>query len=76
MHPPTQPMRTEAAGAGVYDSPGWGRRYPKIQILTVQELLNGKEIAYPHQTGATFRTAVPIEEDEGPPQEEQLFDWA
>jgi len=75
MQPPTQPMRTEAAGAGMYESPGWGRHYPRIQIITVQDLLEGKEIAYPHQTGTTFKAAVPVEEEEGPPQEEQLFEW-
>ena len=35
----TQPMRTEAAAAGTYTSP-WDRQaYPKIQILSIAELL-------------------------------------
>jgi len=54
---PTQPMRTEAASAGFYTSPGWNANYPRIQILTVAELLNGAGIHYPHQTSVTFRKA-------------------
>lgn len=43
---PTQPMRREAASAGFYESAA-GRFYPRLQILTVEELLNGKQIDYP-----------------------------
>ena len=39
MDDPTQPMRSEAAAAGAYTSPWDKRPYPKIQILTVAELL-------------------------------------
>jgi hypothetical protein len=42
---PTQPMRAEAASAGFYE---WqGNKYPRIQILTVRELLGGAQIQYP-----------------------------
>ena len=44
MQEPTQPMRTEAAGAGFYTSPVWGKNYPRLQILTIAELLAGKDI--------------------------------
>ena len=44
---PTSPMRSEAAGSGFYDSPGWGKRYPRIQILTIAELLAGKGVEMP-----------------------------
>ncbi|CAN5692622.1 site-specific DNA-methyltransferase [soil metagenome] len=37
------PMRTESVEAGFYDSPGWGRSYPKVQIITIGELLSGKK---------------------------------
>jgi hypothetical protein len=37
-------MRTEAADAGRYRSKLWhDRDYPKIQIVSVEGLLNGKE---------------------------------
>lgn len=40
---PTKPMIKEAASAGFYKSAGNGRDYPKIQILTIEGLLNGTE---------------------------------
>jgi DNA modification methylase len=46
MQAPTQNMRTEAASAGFYQSP-WGTRHPRVQILTVQDLLDGKKIDMP-----------------------------
>jgi hypothetical protein len=38
---PTQPMITEAAQKGFYHSP-LGKDYPKLQILTIEEILSGK----------------------------------
>ena len=49
-------MRTEAVSAGFYHSPGWGQDYPKIQILTIEELLHGAEAKMPPQYG-TFKEA-------------------
>jgi site-specific DNA-methyltransferase (adenine-specific) len=58
MEEPTGPMRREAASAGYYHSPGWGTSHPKIQLLTVAELLGGKGIDYPSRFGnVTFRRA-------------------
>ncbi len=45
MQQPTGPMKAEAAGAGFYTSP-WGK-HPKVQILTVEDILHGKGIDYP-----------------------------
>jgi hypothetical protein len=40
----TKPMREEAADAGRYTSKLWHEKdYPKIQILTIESLLNGTE---------------------------------
>jgi len=57
MEEPTNAMRTEAAGAGFYKSP-W-RKHPVMQILTVEDLLNGKQIDYPDVPGVnvTFKKA-------------------
>lgn len=49
-------MRTEAVSAGYYHSPGWGQDYPRIQILTIEELLHGAEVKMPPQYG-TFKEA-------------------
>jgi hypothetical protein len=44
LEKPTKPMREEAADAGRYESKLWhDKDYPKIQILTIEGLLSGKE---------------------------------
>ena len=54
---PTKPMRTEAASAGFYESP-WGTRHPRLQLLTVTDLLMGKTVDRPVQQGnVTFKKA-------------------
>jgi len=64
----TQPMRTEAAGAGFYDSP-WGR-HPRLQVFTIGDLLSGKRIDMPPlgQTNVTFKQAPRVKEVSGPAQ--------
>lgn len=42
LRPPTEPMKVQATTAGFHHSPLWDRDFPKIQILTIEELLNGK----------------------------------
>lgn len=39
LEDPTQPMRTEAKKAGVYTHPFTGATYDRVQIVTVQEIL-------------------------------------
>lgn len=59
MEEPSKPMMTEAATAGLYESKTWGKKYPKIQLLTVAELLAGKKIEMPpiRQVSQTFKKA-------------------
>lgn len=54
---PTREMRKEAASAGFYESP-WGN-HPKVQLLTVAELLDGKVVDMPRTAGInrTFKRA-------------------
>jgi len=65
MEDPTKPMSTEAATAGFFESKTWGKRYAKIQLLTIAELLAGKKIDMPpiKQVGATFKKAERFKED-------------
>lgn len=56
LEDPTKPMRDEAVSAGFYHSPGWATEYPKIQILTISDLLHGAEVKMPPQYG-TFKEA-------------------
>jgi site-specific DNA-methyltransferase (adenine-specific) len=44
LEKPTKPMRDEAADAGRYESKLWhDKDYPKVQILTIEGLLNNTE---------------------------------
>ena len=52
---PTSGMRAEAASAGFYTSP-WGK-HPRLQLRTVEQLLDGREIEYPHMANVTHRRA-------------------
>ena len=55
LHEPTKPMVTEALTEGFY-SPlaAQSRKIPKIQILTVDDILNGKQIEYFAPENKTF----------------------
>lgn len=55
MNEPTAPMRKEAASAGFYEAPTGGR-HPRLQLLTVTELLGGKGIDYPSQVRRIDKT--------------------
>ncbi|MFN2384659.1 MAG: DNA methyltransferase [Gemmatimonadota bacterium] len=62
MQEPTAPMRGEAASAGFYDS-SWGTKYPRLQVLTIQDLLDDRKIDYPpsRQVDRTFRKAPRVQ---------------
>lgn len=74
MQDPTQPMRIEAAGAGFYESPAWGKKHPRLQLLTVKELLEGKTIDMPPvgEVSVTFKKAAKAEEPESPQGELEI----
>jgi hypothetical protein len=57
LEPPTGPMETEAVGAGFFEA-GGGVLCPKIQILTVEELLAGKRPKYPTQVGGVANISI------------------
>ena len=66
LEEPTSAMTKEAATAGFYESIAWGKQYPRIQILTIEQLLQGAEIQMPPQHG-TFKQA-PRQKKPGPDQ--------
>ena len=67
----TRAMKTEAAGAGFYDSP-WGTRHARMQLLTVAELLAGKDVDLPRSGDLrTFKKAPKATKAKRP--ERQLF---
>jgi len=59
MEEPTRPMRAEAASAEFYQSPGWHTKHPRLQLITVQELLAATRVDMPpqKQTDRTFKRA-------------------
>ncbi len=61
LQPPTRPMEAEAASAGLYTPEHFpDSHYPRIQILTIEELLSStRQAEYPRLApGATFRRAA------------------
>jgi len=70
---PSKPMLIEAVKEGFYQSPLTQAQFPRIQILTIEALLNGTERArYPDlaQGGHTFKKA---KRDQGSAQQKGLF---
>jgi DNA modification methylase len=63
----TKPMRAEAASAGFYESP-WGK-HPRVQVLTIEELLAGQGIDMPpiKQVNQTFKK-TPRQKKDSPGQ--------
>ncbi len=47
LEEPSKDMLSEAASAGFYHSALWQKDYPRVQIVTVEELLNGAEVKVP-----------------------------
>ena len=59
LEEPTRDMRTEAVSAGFYHSDLWQTDYPKIQIRTVGELLEGRAFEIPRHP-QTYQAAQRI----------------
>jgi site-specific DNA-methyltransferase (adenine-specific) len=48
LYEPTEQMKQAAMEAEYYESKTWGHKYPRIQILTIPELLEGAKPVLPH----------------------------
>jgi site-specific DNA-methyltransferase (adenine-specific) len=74
LEEPTKPMVTEAISAGFYEPEYFrDKKYPKIQILTVEELLRGKQIEYIRVAPeSTFKKATRKKRGDGTEQEKLL----
>lgn len=58
LAPPTKPMVTEAAAAGLYRPPAYeNRKFSKIQILTIDDLFAGHRPDMPFRDPSAFRQA-------------------
>lgn len=65
LEEPTEPMRVEATTAGLWHSELAGRDYPRIQILTIRDLLDGKRPALPLLVLPTYQQAEVVRPDTG-----------
>lgn len=72
LEPPSRDMITESVSAGSYHSPGWHTEYPKIQILTIADLLKGAKVQMPVQYG-TFKQAKRVREVAGEQPELEML---
>ena len=64
LEEPTRDMRTEAVSAGFYRSEVWQRDFPKMQIRTVKELLDGRGFELPPHP-SMYQAAQRVERPEG-----------
>ncbi len=60
----TRDMRTEAVTAGFYHSDIWQRDYPKLQLRTIADLLDGKEFEVPRHA-SMYQAAQPVQRTQG-----------
>ena len=75
LNRPTQPMVKEALTAGYYTPTSMATvttQYPKVQILTIEELLNGKTLHAPLHEDMTYRRARKVESEQKADEPELL----
>ena len=72
LEEPTAPMRKEAASAGFYESGEWRKKHPRLQLLTIGQILDGKGIDCPFfRTDVTFKAAPRVKPKAKPPGTQQ-----
>jgi hypothetical protein len=60
---PTKPMKEEAGAAGSYEHPLMGRSYPRIQIITIRDIIElGKRLDLPLNI-EVLKSATPVQDD-------------
>jgi DNA modification methylase len=70
LEPASKPMLKEAASTGFYKSPAFPDSiFPRMQILTIEEMLSGSGIQFPRMHEVTFKQAPKAK----PKAQENLF---
>jgi len=64
LEKPTSEMIKEEVSAGFYTSALWQQKYQRIQILSIEDLLDGKSIHMP-PAYSTFKKAQKVKKSEG-----------
>ncbi|HKC73032.1 MAG TPA: hypothetical protein VKF37_02390, partial [Chloroflexota bacterium] len=73
LHEPTRAMRQEVVSAGFYTA-GWNECCPRLQLLTIAELLNGKRVAYAGwSTNTTYKSAPRVQPRDDQPTQPSLW---
>lgn len=62
LEPPTREMEAEAAAAGFYESSTYEKSFPRVQILSIEQLLKGMDVKMPRHV-VTFKQAERVKED-------------
>lgn len=77
LREPTGPMLKEAAAAGFYEPEHFpGHRYPRLQILSIADLLGDRTVQYPRVApAATFKKAVRQRKGPRPQEKQQGLSW-
>jgi DNA modification methylase len=65
LEKPTSVMQTEAVSAGFFHSEIWQKDYPKIQLRTIEQLLDGNEFDLPPQLPSMYQPAQRVRRKEG-----------
>ena len=73
LQPPTGPMEAEAASAGFYEHKLNKRIYPRLQVRTVKELMEGKGIERPSSIAAVDETFKKAPKARGKGHEQHQF---
>lgn len=60
LEPATGPMEQEAVAAGFYNSNLWQRDYRRVQILTIEDLLQGKTVQMPPTQAGAYKEAQKV----------------
>ncbi len=81
LNKPTRQMVIEAASAGFYESGEVVQnQYPRIQLLTIKELLDGKHVEYPSYAqwrgNITIKKAPKAEKIRKTPQDQKLSNYS
>jgi site-specific DNA-methyltransferase (adenine-specific) len=71
LEEPTGPMTSEAAGAGEFYSELSKKSYPRVQIISIRELLDGRKPQIPLLVMPTYQHAEKVEQES--PGQEKLF---
>ncbi len=71
LEEPSGPMKVDAAQAGEFYSALSNRSYPKIQIITIRELLDGRKPQVPLLVMPSYQQAERVEQES--PGQEKLF---